>query len=239
MWIPSRWPAVGTTNRFSLQSYTTGSQRESACHDGARGFRSPARLPSASISPDGRRLALIQTSKDRAAAVVFEWSGDGIGTSHVVLGEPPGFRLSWCHWATNTRLLCGFHGFVYGVSRLVATDADGGHMLVLLQNSQEVQGQFQDRIINWHPGTPNAVLVEADEGLSPQLAAGGAEVYGNVGTRGAPAVYELDVLTGRLTMRERARAHPALSDRSRRPRPAGLRARRDNLLGLCAPRGRA
>ena len=70
-----------------------------------------------------------------------------------LFSEPDQFRLSWCHWATATRLLCG----------LSAISSERG---VLVQNAREIQGQFEDRIINWKPGVPDTVLIEADEGLS-------------------------------------------------------------------------
>src|ERR1700688_500299 len=132
----------------------------------------------------------------------------------VVLGEPDKFRLEWCEWATATRLLCAYqaileeHDVVYGITRLVAVDADGGNMRVLLQNSDEVQGQFEDRVINWHPGPPNTVLIEADEGIGvsdPTAASSGAVTIGSVGTFDAQAVFALDVLTGRLNVVQRAR----------------------------------
>jgi dienelactone hydrolase len=174
-------------------------------------FAARPRIEAVSISPDGHYLALIQTSNGRAAAVVLDREANDPRRTRVVMSEPEQFHFSWCHWATNTRLLCGFRamaeqrGFVYGVTRLVAVDADGGHMKVLVQNSESAQGQFQDRIINWNPGPPDTVLIEADEGLNPSLMGGNVTVYGNVGTHALPAVWELNVITGGLTMRQRAR----------------------------------
>jgi len=174
-------------------------------------FAARPRIEDVSISPDGRYLALIETSNGKAAAVVLDRREHGSGPGKVVMGEPDQFHFSWCRWATNTRLLCSFggmtqaRGLVYGITRLVGVDADGGHMQVLLQNSEEVQGQFQDRIINWDPGQPGTVLVEVDEGLSPSEMGAGVQVYGNVGTHALPGVFELNVVTGRLTLREHAR----------------------------------
>lgn len=173
-------------------------------------FASRPRVEDASISPDGRHLAVIRTQDGRAGAFVVDRDPATHEPSRFVLGEPEHFRMTWCHWATNTRLLCGFRGmnksgFVYEVTRLVAVDADGGNMRVLIQRSEVAQGQFQDRIINWHPGPADTVLIEADEGMSPEQLAAGVQVYGNIGTHSLPAVFELDVVTGRLTMRQHAR----------------------------------
>lgn len=173
-------------------------------------FASRPKVEDVSISPDGRYLALIQTRDGKAIAVVSDRQAGKDQVMRPVLSEPEHFQMTWCHWATNTRLMCGFLGmvretFVYGVTRLVAVDADGKNMRVLIQNSREAQGQFQDRIVNWNPGPPDTVLIEADEGLDARQVATGVQVYGNVGTHAAPAIFELNVVTGRLAIRQHAR----------------------------------
>jgi dienelactone hydrolase len=172
-------------------------------------FASRPRIEDVSISPDGRYLAFIQTRDGKATAVVSDRQAGKDQPMRGVLTEPDHFQMTWCHWATNTRLLCGFRGmarnrYIYPITRLAAIDADGKNSRVLLQNSMEAQGQYQDRIIDWNPGPPNTVLIEADEGLSEKQMMGSVEIYGNVGTHSLPAVFELDVMTGRLTMRQHA-----------------------------------
>jgi dipeptidyl aminopeptidase/acylaminoacyl peptidase len=173
-------------------------------------FASRQSIENVSISPDGRYLALIRAQNGKALVVVSDRNLGKDQTMQTVLAEPEHFRISWCRWATNTRLLCGFRAmtkemYVYSVTRLVAVDADGKNVRVLIQNSREAQGQFQDRIINWNPGPPNTVLIEADEGLSAEQLAGGVQVYGNVGTHALPAVFELNVMSGMLNLRQHAR----------------------------------
>ena len=173
-------------------------------------FASRQSIENVSISPDGRYLALIRAQNGKGIVVVSDRSLGKGQTMQTVLAEPEHFRIAWCRWATNTRLLCGFRAmakerFVYSVTRLVAVDADGKNVRVLMQNSREAQGQFQDRIINWNPGPPNTVLIEADEGLSAEQLANGVQVYGNVGTHALPAVFELNVMSGMLNLREHAR----------------------------------
>jgi dipeptidyl aminopeptidase/acylaminoacyl peptidase len=173
-------------------------------------FASRQSIESVSISPDGRYLALIRTHDGKASVLVSDRSLGKDQTMQSVLGEPEHFRIAWCRWATNTRLLCGFRAmtkemFVYSVTRLVAVDADGKNMRVLIQNSREAQGQFQDRIINWNPGPPNTVLIEADEGMSAEQVSGNVQVIGNVGTHALPAVFELNVMSGQLHLRQHAK----------------------------------
>jgi dipeptidyl aminopeptidase/acylaminoacyl peptidase len=177
-------------------------------------FAARPRIEGAVISPDGRYLALIQTQRGTAAVVVIERQGGASASRKVVLGEPENFRITWCRWATATRLLCAYRtsaeslGLYYIVTRLVAVDADGGHMLVLLQNADQTQGQFQDRVINWNPGVADTVLVEADEGIGNGALGApspNAVALGNVGTHAYPAVFELNIVTGRLNVRQHSR----------------------------------
>jgi dienelactone hydrolase len=177
-------------------------------------FAARPRISGVAISPDGRYLSLLQAQNGKAAVVVVERQGGPARSMKVVMGEPDKFRIKWCNWATATRLLCAYqailedYGVVYSITRLVAVDADGGNMRVLLQNSDEVRGQFEDRVINWHPGPENTVLIEADEGIGtidPGAASSGVVTIGRIGTPGAPAVFALDVMTGHLKPVQRAR----------------------------------
>jgi dipeptidyl aminopeptidase/acylaminoacyl peptidase len=172
-------------------------------------FASRPAIEGASVSPDGHYLATIEPQGGRGRVLIRQRVDGRFQGGQLVMGEPEHFQFTWCQFATNTRLLCGLRGMgiesglVYAASRLVAVDADGRNMRVLIQNSNDAQGQFQDRVLHWRPGTADSVLVEADEGLigvSP-----GASVIGNVGTHGLPAVFELNVVTGAMHVRQRAR----------------------------------
>ncbi len=187
-----------------------GAASRAAAPPSIEDFASRPQVEAVSISPDGRYLALIHALKGRGVAVVMDRQGGPESQMHPVLAEPEHFKFSWCHWATNTRLLCGLRAMVrdrmvYSVSRLVAVDADGKNVHVLMQNTGEAQGQYQDEIVNWNPGPPNTVLIEADEGLSASEVAAGTQVFGDVGTHGLPAVFELNVVSGQLSIRQRAR----------------------------------
>jgi dienelactone hydrolase len=172
-------------------------------------FASRPLIQGAAISPDGHYLATIEPQGGKGRVLVRQRVDGKFQNPRLVLGEPEHFHITWCRFATNTRLLCGFRGMgyqvgmVFAASRLVAVDADGRNMKVLMQNSRDTQGQSQDRVLHWHPGAADTVLIEADEGLID--VAQGAAVIGNVGTHGLPAVFELNVVTGMLHIRERAR----------------------------------
>jgi dipeptidyl aminopeptidase/acylaminoacyl peptidase len=173
-------------------------------------FASRPQVEDVSISPDGRYLAMIRTRDGKGFAFVSDRSAGKDQTQRLVITEPDHFHMRWCRWATNIRLLCSFRGIasdvnVYPVTRLVAVDADGKNLRVLIQNSRVAQGQFQDEIINWTPGKPDTVLIEADEGMNANDLANGVEVYGNVGTHALPAVFELNVISGQMSIRQHAR----------------------------------
>jgi dipeptidyl aminopeptidase/acylaminoacyl peptidase len=174
-------------------------------------FASRPHIEDVSISPDGQSLSLIQTHDGSGFVVIADGQDGKYQTLHPVLREPDHFRLTWCNWATNKRVLCGLRGITtergnpYPITRLVAVDSDGKNLRVLMQGAWGAQGQYQDRIINWNPGPPDTVLIEADEGLSDREIAEGVQVIGNVGTHGAPAVFELNVVSGQLKMRQHAR----------------------------------
>jgi hypothetical protein len=163
---------------------------------------SPRARPSkaATISPDGHYLAVINTHDGRGAALVIDRS-QAHQPPRMVLTEPPHFLLNWCRWATDTRLLCGYRGMVKPNGHVVCHNATGGgrcgwqNTKVLIQNSENAQGQFQDRVINWNPGPADTVLIEADEGLNDVQATGTPRLWQR-GLRMRPAVFELNVVTG-------------------------------------------
>jgi hypothetical protein len=70
----------------------------------------------------------------------------------------------------------------YPVSRLIAINADGSKLRVLVQNGGNNNSQFQDRVLDWQDEDPSHVLIQltAPEAQTP-----------------FPDVYSLDVNTGR------------------------------------------
>ncbi|MGQ0700898.1 MAG: prolyl oligopeptidase family serine peptidase [Panacagrimonas sp.] len=160
-----------------------------------------ARLPDVagvSISPDGRYIAFLTVLEGRQLVVTLD-RRDGKPVPVLTNDERDRFRLSWCNWANDTRLMCGLHaarmdaGSGYQVSRLVAVDADGGKSRILVQNSRAAVAQFQDRVLDWTPDEPRSVLLQVD-------------ADGN----GYPSVFELDVYTGAL--KAHTREHSPILD---------------------------
>jgi dipeptidyl aminopeptidase/acylaminoacyl peptidase len=148
------------------------------------------------ISPDGERIAYLH-GRD-GAVVVLTHGLDEDGPATLVLRSPPDVAsVRWCRFKTATRLLCGFRGTArlgasnVPFSRLVAVDADGKNVKVLVQNSSFRESYTQDQVLNWLPDTPDRVLIE-------------------LFNHGYASVYELDVNTGALHFR--VAPHPPIQN---------------------------
>jgi dipeptidyl aminopeptidase/acylaminoacyl peptidase len=145
------------------------------------------------ISPDGSKAVLLEMhDRDIPIAIVIDFSG---GKPRIVLAsEKDRFDLGWCEWANHERLLCGYSaaareaGLMYPVTRLVAVNADGSHMKVLMQRKLEKTfTQFQDQIVDWLPDDPEHVLVGKPD-------------------RNGSGVSRLDIYSGALGTEERVRS---------------------------------
>lgn len=156
-----------------------------------------ARLPhirNATISPDGRRVAFITSLDDRSVAMTLDRSAPDTPMKPIVASESGKYEIQWCNWANDTRLLCGLtamveeRGYVYPSTRLVAVNADGSGLKLLIQNSEAGGAQFQDRVLDWTPDEPDTVLIELDDDVNT-----------------FPSVFELNIKTGSRATRARER----------------------------------
>ncbi len=118
------------------------------------------------ISPDGSKIVLLKMhDQDLPVAIVFDFAG---AKPRIVLAsEKDRFELEWCEWANDERLLCGYYAVhreasqMYPVTRLVAVNADGSDMNVLMQRKLEkIRTQFQDRVVDWLPDDREHVLIQ-------------------------------------------------------------------------------
>jgi dienelactone hydrolase len=157
------------------------------------------------VSPDGRYLAVLGTVNDQRLVSVSDLAMPSALPAAVMADDGRKSVLSWCTWATNTRLICDYRvgfeaiGRHFVATRLVAVDADGKNPKVLLQAGHVATGQRQDYIIDWHPGKPDTVLIASREALltNQDWAAGKHVVRVNRGVV-SPAVFELNVATGKF-----------------------------------------
>ena len=155
-------------------------------------LRAFARLPafdSVTVSPDGRYLAMIRPDEGMRMAYVVDLKENG--TIKRVMGgiREGNFSMTWCRWGNKTRLLCAYRAMkpdgknIYPTTRLAAVNVDGSDFKFLVQNVDDVVfSQLHDRVIDWSPATANTILLELDADRNR-----------------LPAVFELDIYSGRLT----------------------------------------
>ncbi len=173
------------------------------------------------ISPDGHHLSMLVLTPEKRVVLVQDLAGATAPRVVMTADLNQSTDLAWCRWANDTRLICGLRemitaptgiGLVFVSTRLVAVDADGKNSKLLMQEQGtspgEVLGQFQDNVIDWEPGKPNTILVASSE--SQMDARTRAALQSGGGTLGRtlnefPAVYELDINTGAMTLHSHAR----------------------------------
>jgi dipeptidyl aminopeptidase/acylaminoacyl peptidase len=129
------------------------------------------------LSPDGTRVSFLQMHPENLSILtVFDLA---TGKANLALASTrDGFELKWCNWANGERLLCSFYGIsraagMFPVTRLVAVNADGSEMKVLVQNQVEgTYSQYLDGVVDWLVDDPRRVLVEV-----PNFKPGSVDVY--------------------------------------------------------------
>ncbi|WP_082463773.1 S9 family peptidase [Sphingomonas sp. Leaf17] len=114
---------------------------------------------SASIAPDGKRIALIQARSPRGAALTII-SLDGGAPKTILASEGTLDRLAGCDWSTAVRLVCTVElraddsSRAIGYSRVIALNADGGGVTQLssrTSSSALAIAQNGGEIIDWLP----------------------------------------------------------------------------------------
>jgi dipeptidyl aminopeptidase/acylaminoacyl peptidase len=170
-------------------------------------FRSPR------VSPDGRYIVFISSVDDQRVALTIDLQNPGKPTA--VVSTKPGAHLdlTWCDWANNTRVLCGFTGtnivqgaqirggrIVFRVTQLVAVDADGKDSQVLMNNERFFSSASRDGVLDWTYDDPKTVLVQAIERTTTTGTLLGV-------AESTPAVFKLDIYSGAVTRLVDAEMH--------------------------------
>jgi len=163
---------IGTLARgVALCSLMTTSAIAKA-NDAAALFGARENVLQASLSPDGNTLALVQPVGTRGSGLfVADVTGDTPVDLHRILmakGDPE--RISSCHWASNTRLLCNIFGImpvaevnIAYMTRMVAIDRDGANMALIEvpHGTGEALDYTLDggSVIDWTAGAEGHVLM--------------------------------------------------------------------------------
>lgn len=143
------------------------------------------------LSPDGKRLALIQAFKGRPVATV--WTLDPAGGRPVIMPYTEGYIVD-ARWANNQRLLLtvNLNARVWGDNvnpwfRTVALDADGKNPVGLFSNREQARdiNYSTSDFIDMAPRDPDHVYIAlyADRGVMQ-------------GDKAVNTVFKVDVNTG-------------------------------------------
>jgi dipeptidyl aminopeptidase/acylaminoacyl peptidase len=124
-------------------------------------------IESISISPDGSQVAIIEPRDGPGAALIVANIRDG-KSSQILNSNGDPVRLSWCEWASNSRLVCELFavmndaGTLIGMTRLVAINSDGSLLKQLGQRNTSRQlglRQYDGRLIGWNASDNGQVLM--------------------------------------------------------------------------------
>ncbi len=134
-----------------------------AARFGAREFVEQMRL-----SPDGNRVAIIESAEGRAQVLAIGDLVAGDGTRIILAANGKPERLAGCRWVSNVRLICEVYLINdttdhMAVTRQVSIDAEGkGLKMVDVRQSPYALGfmQFGGSIVDWGPeGKDGSVMM--------------------------------------------------------------------------------
>ncbi len=105
--------------------------------DPAAAFGAREGVISASLSPDGQKIALIASAGGQATRLFIVGAAIGSVPKPILLASGKPEKLYGCRWAATTRLVCTIGGLtqdagdIYSFTTLVSIDADGANQRVL------------------------------------------------------------------------------------------------------------
>lgn len=187
------------------------------------------------LSPDGTKISYLNPIAGKASVLVVVDIKSG-AMKPVMSSGDPNLRISWCDWIKVDRIACSIRGERqdigenFGVSRIVAVDADGGNIKELgARQSHRAIGVngYGGTIIDYLPDDPDNILMEQYK--LPEDSAGTLRAN----TEGGLTVALVNVRTGRSRNIEAVtpNAGDYLSDRRGRVRLRSLSELKDTASG--------
>ena len=159
--------------RYLIAALALAAASSVAAEDDATRFAARPAAQSVTLSPDGDKIPYIGAYKTGGYAVYVAdlKSGD---SQVMMAGAALELRPRWCHFKTETRLVCkvsgvsGFGAFNGGYSRIIAIDTDGKNAKMLSQRTgAKTDALFAGgSIANWLPDDPDHVLMQVEVGYT-------------------------------------------------------------------------
>jgi len=139
-----------------------------AANDAAVKFGAREAVESASLSPDGKSLAIIQPTGSRGSVLLIANLTGTPELKPILAASGTPDHLYSCGWATDTRLVCGIYvlqmdaGQPTGYTRLITLNSDGSDMKILsARTSSDALGVARGggNVIDWLGDDGGAVLM--------------------------------------------------------------------------------
>jgi len=124
-----------------------------------------------SLSPDGNHLAVVQPDEGRGAVLMIADLVKGGAMKGILRSSGNPDRLTGCHWASNSRIVCDIFmiqqdAVKLAFTRMVSLNLDGSDLKILTAaSSSRALGVAQSggEIIDWGPEGANGSLVMTRE----------------------------------------------------------------------------
>lgn len=134
-----------------------------------------------SLSPDGKKIAIVQPMGARGSALAIADLVEGTPPKVILSGTGDPERLRSCRWSTSSRLVCRVYivrsdaGFRIGLTRMIAVNADGGGLTMLTegQSSRALDFAYDGgAVIDWTGGKEAGAAVLITRAHVPEVTIG-------------------------------------------------------------------
>jgi acetyl esterase/lipase len=136
--------------------------------DTARKFGTRESVRDISMSPDGKSVAYLQPLQGRGTGLFVATLDSGLPAKLVLSSDSSPWRLFWCGWASNIRLVCRLYainndtGQLLSFARLIAINSDSSSIKQLGQRATSRSlgmSQYDGDIVGWPANDNGEVLM--------------------------------------------------------------------------------
>jgi acetyl esterase/lipase len=137
--------------------------------DAAAAFGARESVLDLSLSPDGASVAYLAPTVGQGSQLYTLGLAKGSKPKPALSADGKPYRLQYCGWVSNTRLVCEVYGVLVdpqfgpmALSRMMAVDSDGTNLRVLSTRQNAYSRGYQlggGKVIDWLPDEDGAVLM--------------------------------------------------------------------------------